>query len=64
MVKVSTLLYLCDNLDEKTEEIFDIEDLFSTMEADYSSVCKYLDKQVFEADQVLVDKVLAQMSQL
>jgi len=64
MVKVSTLLYLCDNLDDETEEIFDIEGLFSSTESNYSSVRNYLDNQILEADQSLVDKVLAQISQL
>ena len=64
MVKVSTLLYLCDNLENETEEIFDIENLFSLMEHDYSSVRKYLDNQILEPDQGLVEKVLAQISQL
>ena len=63
MVKVSTLLYLCDNLDEKTEEVFDIRNLFSAMEKNYSDVREYLDNQILEADQALVDKVLAQISQ-
>ena len=63
MVKVSTLLYLCDNLDE-TEEIFDIENLFSTLESDFSGIREYLDSQILEADQTLVDKVLARISQL
>jgi len=64
MVKISTLLYLCDNLYDETEEIFDIEDLFSSTENDYSSVRNYLDNQILEADKSLVDKVLAQISQL
>ena len=64
MVKVSTLLYLCDNLDNETEEIFDIENLFSLVENDYLSIRNYLDNQILEPDQGLVDKVLAQISQL
>ena len=64
MVKVSTLLYLCDNLENETEEIFDIESLFSLMEHDYSSVRKYLDNQILEPDHGLVEKVLTQISQL
>lgn len=64
MVKVSTLLYLFDNLDDETEEIFDIDRLFSSMENDYSNIRNYLDSQILEADQTLVEKVLAQISQL
>ena len=64
MVKVFTLLYLCDNLDNESEEIFDIESLFSSIEKDYSSIQKYLDNQILEPDQGLVDEVLAQISQL
>jgi hypothetical protein len=64
MVKVSTLLYFCDNLENETEEIYDIENLFSLMENDYSSIRKYLDNQILEPDQDLVEKVLEQISQL
>ncbi len=64
MAKVSTLLYLFDNLGDETEEIFDIERLFSSMENDYSSIQNYLDNQILEVDQSLVDKVLAQICQI
>jgi hypothetical protein len=64
MVNVSTLLYLCDNLDDETEEIFDIEGLFKSMEDDYPDIRNYLDNQILEADRALVEKVLAQISQL
>ena len=64
MVKVSTLLYLCDNLDDETEEIINIADLFYSLEEYYSGIRDYLDNQIFEVKQSIVDKVLAQIDQL
>ena len=64
MVKVSTLLYLCDNLNYEKEEIFDIDSYFKALEDDYLSIQEYLDNQLFEVRQDIVNEVLAKISHL
>jgi hypothetical protein len=63
MVKTSTLLYICDNLDEENEEIIDVDVLTRKEDYDYSVVWQFLDGLLVEADQKLVRQVINQTCQ-
>jgi len=64
MVKVSTFLYVCDNLGNESEGIFEIDEISEMVNDKYSDIQVYLNNQMYEVDQHLVDKVLHQISQL
>jgi hypothetical protein len=64
MVKTSTLLYICDNLDEENEELIDVDALTRKEECDYRDVWQFLDDLVIEADQKLVRRIINQTCQL
>jgi hypothetical protein len=63
MVKTSTLLYICDNLDEENEELIDVDALTRKDEFDYRDVWNLLDGLLLEADQKLVRRVIDQICQ-
>ena len=63
MVKTSTLLYICDNLDEEDEELIDVDALTRKKEFDYKDVWQFLDGLLIEADQELVRRVIDQTCQ-
>jgi hypothetical protein len=64
MVKTSTLLYICDNLDEEGEELIDVDALTRKEESDFTDVWQLLDALVVEPDQELVRRVINQTCQL
>jgi hypothetical protein len=64
MVKTSTLLYICDNLDEEGEELIDVNALIRKEESDFADVWQLLDALVVEPDQELVRRVIHQTCQL
>jgi len=64
MVKVSTLYYICDNLEENKNELIDIEMITSRKNFDYKEVWDFLDHLNFEIDQSIVKRVLNQFCQL
>lgn len=63
MVKTSTLLYICDNLDEENEKVIDVDACTREEEFEYKVVWQFLDDLLIEADQNLVKKVINQISQ-
>jgi hypothetical protein len=63
MVKTSTLLYICDNLDEENEELIDVDALTRKEESDFKDVWQLLDALLVEADQELVRRVIHQTCQ-
>lgn len=63
MVKTSTLLYICDNLDEENEKVIDIDACTRKTEDEYEVVWQFLDDLLIEADQNLVKKVINQSCQ-
>jgi hypothetical protein len=63
MVKTSTLLYICDNLDEEDEKVIDIDACTRKEESEYEVVWQFLDDLLIEADQNLVKKVMSQICQ-
>lgn len=64
MVKISTLLYVCDNLEEAEEEtVIDVDACLSEAESEYEEVGDFLDDLLIEADQNLVKKVINQICQ-
>lgn len=63
MVKTSTLLYICDNLDEEEEKVIDIDACISEENFEYEEVWNLLDGLLIVADQNLVRKVINQISQ-
>jgi hypothetical protein len=63
MVKTSTLLYVCDNLDEEEETVIDVDACLSEAESEYEEVGDFLDDLLIEADQNLVKKVINQICQ-
>ncbi len=63
MVKTSTLLYICDNLDENNEGLFDVDALTRKEEFDFKDVWQLLDDLLVEADQELVRRVINQTCQ-
>jgi len=64
MVKVSTLYYICDNLEENKNELIDIEMITNRKNVDYKEVWDLLDHLHFEIDQRIVKKVVSQVCQL
>jgi hypothetical protein len=64
MVKTSTLLYICDNLDEEGEELIDVDALTRKEESDFTDVWQLLDALVVEPDQEFVRRVINQTCQL
>lgn len=63
MVKTSTFLYICDNLDEENEELIDVNALIRKDGGDYKDVWQFLDKILIEADQKLVREIINQTCQ-
>jgi hypothetical protein len=63
MVKTSTFLYICDNLDEEDEELIDVDALTRKDGCDYKDVWQVLDKILIEADQKLVREIINQICQ-
>lgn len=63
MVKTSTLLYICDNLDEESEKVIDVNACTREEECEYEVVWQFLDDLLIEADQNLVKKVMNQICQ-
>jgi hypothetical protein len=63
MVKTSTILYICDNLDEKGEEIIDVDALTRKEESEFTDVWQLLDALLVEPDQELVRRVIHQTCQ-
>lgn len=63
MVKTSTFLYICDNLDEETEKLIDVDALTRKEECDYKDVWDFLDELLIEADQNLVRQIINQTCQ-
>ena len=63
MVKTSTFLYICDNLDEENEKVIDVDACTRKEEDEYEVVWQFLDSLLIEPDQNLVKKVLNQISQ-
>jgi hypothetical protein len=65
MVKTSTLLYICDNLDEEdeSEKLIDVDALTRKEECDYKDVWQFLDDLLIEADQKLVKQIINQICQ-
>ena len=63
MVKTSTLLYICDNLDEKNEELIDVDALTRKEDFDFKDVWQLLDNLLVEADEELVQRVINQICQ-
>lgn len=63
MVKTSTLLYICDNLDKEDEKIIDVDACAREGESEYEMVWQFLDDLLIEADQNMVRKVMNQICQ-
>jgi hypothetical protein len=63
MVKTSTLLYICDNLDEEDEKVIDVDACTGKRESEYDVVWQFLDDLLIEADPNLVKKVMNQICQ-
>jgi hypothetical protein len=63
MVKTSTFLYICDNLDEEDEKLIDVDALTRKTECDYMDVWRLLDDLLIEADQKLVRRIINQTCQ-
>jgi len=63
MVKTSTLIYICDNLDDENEKVIDVDAYTRKEESEYEVVWQFLDDLLIEADQNLVKKVINQISQ-
>jgi hypothetical protein len=63
MVKTSTLLYICDNLDEENEGLIDVDALTRKEELSFKDVYQMLDDLLIEADQELVKRVINQICQ-
>lgn len=63
MVKTSTLLYICDNLDEETEKIIDVDALTRKEDSDFKDVWQFLDEILIEADPNLVRRIINQTCQ-
>lgn len=63
MVKTSTLLYICDNLDEENENLIDVDAVTRKEECDYKDVWQFLDDLLIEADKNLVKHIINQICQ-
>ena len=63
MVKTSTLLYICDNLDEEEEKVIDVDACISEEGSEYELVWRFLDDLLIEPDPKLVKKVIHQICQ-
>jgi len=63
MVKTSTFLYICDNLDEENEKLIDVDAVTRKEEYDYKEVWQFLDDLLIEADQKLVKQIINQICQ-
>lgn len=48
MVKISTLLYICDNLEDNEEKLIDVQAITRTETNDYQEVWDFLDNLVFD----------------
>jgi hypothetical protein len=63
MVKTSTFLYICDNLDEEDEKVIDVDACTRKEECEFEVVWQFLDDLLIEADPNLVKKVMNQFCQ-
>ncbi|KPK87924.1 MAG: hypothetical protein AMS27_00800 [Bacteroides sp. SM23_62_1] len=64
MVKISTLLYICDNLESYEEKLIDLDPIIKKEGAEYREVWDFLDNLLYEVDQDIVKKIMTQISQL
>jgi hypothetical protein len=64
MVKISTLLYICDNLENDEDKLIDLESITYRGNAEFKEVWDFLDNLILEVDQDIVKKVLNQICQL
>ena len=64
MVKISTLLYICDNLESYEDKLIDLESITHYGNAEYQEVWDFLDNLIFEVDQDIVKKIMNQICQL
>ena len=63
MVKTSTFLYICDNLDEENEKLIDVDAVTRKEECDYKDVWQFLDDLLIEANPNLVKHIINQICQ-
>lgn len=64
MVKISTLLYICDNLEGDENKLIDLESVTQKEHAEYQEVWDFLDNLSYEVDQDIVKKIMNQICQL
>ena len=64
MVKISTLLYICDNLEGGENKLIDLESVTQKEYAEYQEVWDFLDNIIYEVDQDIVKKIMNQICQL
>lgn len=64
MVKISTLFYICDNLENNGDKLIDLESITYYRNTEFLEVEDYLDNLIFQVDQDVVKKIMNQICQL
>jgi hypothetical protein len=64
MVKTSTLLYICDNLESYEDKLIDLESVTGIRNDEYQEVWDLLDHLIYEVDQDVVKKIMNRICQL
>jgi len=58
MVKISTLFYVLDDTEGRSEKIFNLDDYQEDEETEFTDIFELLDKLQIEVDQQIIDRIM------
>lgn len=64
MVKISTLFYVLDDIEERSGKIFNLDDYQEDEETEFTDIFEMLDRLQIEVDQRLVDRLIKMLPEM
>jgi len=58
MVKISTLFYVLDDIEERSENVFNLDDYQEEEETEFTDIWEMLDRLQIEVNPQLVDRLM------
>ena len=58
MVKISTLFYVLDDTEGRSEKIFNLDDYQEDEETEFADIMEWLDRLQLEVDQRIIDRIM------
>ena len=64
MVKISTLFYVLDDIEERSGKVFNLDDYQKDEETEFTDIFEMLDRLKIEVDQQLVDRLIKMLPEM